>query len=110
MTTEPSTSIVLIAVFCAAAMVVVRIAGKRKKGVKALFMELLYMFFYAFMGGSVFHFALSQMYDGDIWWAVGFFVFFWGGFSIRAYRIYKLLMTVDKQLESLSGTSGSDNS
>jgi uncharacterized membrane protein YcaP (DUF421 family) len=88
---EPNTSIVLIATFCAAAMIIVRIAGRRKTGGKAIFMELLYLFFYAFMGGAVFYFSLSSMYGGDIMWAIGFFFFFWGGFSIRAFKIYKML-------------------
>ena len=92
---EPPIALVLILVFCAAAMVITRILRSRRTGGKAIVLELMYLFFYTFMGGSLFFFAITQMSGGESLWAISFFVLFWGGFAIRAYPIFKGLNSME---------------
>jgi len=95
MNATPPTALVLILVFCAAGMLLTRLARSRRKGGKAVVMDLMYLFLYTFMGGALFFFALTQMTGGEFWWAISFFFLFWGGFAMRAYPIFKGLNSME---------------
>ncbi|MFM2136631.1 MAG: hypothetical protein RL021_2031 [Bacteroidota bacterium] len=95
MNSETPAALILILTISAAGMLLSRILKRKRKGGKAVAMDLAYLFFFTFMGGAFFEFILTSMAPGEILWAIGFICLFGGGFAIRAYPIFKGLNSME---------------
>lgn len=90
MNPTPVTVLLIVLVICGLGMTTVRILKRRRTGPVVFFLEALYLCFYAFLGGSLFFYLTQESkLKTDILWVIAFLVFYWGGFTIRAYGLYR---------------------
>lgn len=80
-------------------LLIIRLIAARKTGATAVKYEVIYLIVYAFFGGILFSFLLSNPDMGIF--ALLILITFFGGFAMRLLPLFRLIKKVEDQTKGL---------